>query len=62
MPKRIAKAALPVKPCLHCGRPMVWRKRWKAVWEEVRYCSERCRRDARLPSARVTENKDGRMA
>ena len=40
------KAALPVKPCRHCGRPMGWRKRWARCWDEVRYCSEACRRQA----------------
>jgi hypothetical protein len=23
---------------------MSWRKAWAKVWDEVRYCSERCRR------------------
>jgi len=23
---------------------MVWRKKWAKVWQEVKYCSERCRR------------------
>ncbi|MEX0588537.1 MAG: DUF2256 domain-containing protein [Cyanobium sp.] len=32
------------KICAVCGRPFQWRKKWKDVWEEVRYCSERCRR------------------
>ncbi|MGC9387341.1 MAG: DUF2256 domain-containing protein [Hydrogenovibrio sp.] len=27
-----------------CGRPFVWRKKWRKDWEQVRYCSERCRR------------------
>ncbi|MCI5045011.1 MAG: DUF2256 domain-containing protein [Aquisalinus sp.] len=27
-----------------CGRPFTWRKKWEKVWEEVRYCSARCRR------------------
>ncbi|MCP9827276.1 MULTISPECIES: DUF2256 domain-containing protein [unclassified Synechococcus] len=34
----------PTKICPVCGRPFQWRRRWSAVWEEVRYCSERCRR------------------
>jgi len=38
------KAALPSKPCLTCGRPMSWRKAWANNWNEVRHCSERCRR------------------
>ena len=35
----------PTKICPVCGRPFQWRKKWKDVWEEVRYCSERCRRN-----------------
>ncbi len=38
------KQQLPSKPCAACGRPMSWRRRWAKVWEEVRYCSEACRR------------------
>ncbi|MBC1262460.1 DUF2256 domain-containing protein [Synechococcus sp. BSF8S] len=33
------------KNCSICGRPFQWRKKWKDVWEEVRYCSDRCRRN-----------------
>jgi hypothetical protein len=38
------KAALPSKPCLACGRPMSWRRRWARTWDEVKYCSDACRR------------------
>ncbi|RQW81139.1 MAG: DUF2256 domain-containing protein [Methylococcus sp.] len=38
------KADLPTKVCAVCGRPFTWRRKWRAVWEQVRYCSERCRR------------------
>ena len=38
------KAALPFKPCTHCGRPMSWRKAWATNWDEVKYCSDACRR------------------
>ncbi|WP_422320317.1 DUF2256 domain-containing protein [Prosthecobacter sp.] len=38
------KQDLPTKPCLVCGRPFTWRKKWEKVWEEVKFCSERCRR------------------
>ncbi len=41
------KADLPSKPCAACGRPFAWRKKWAKVWEEVLYCSDRCRGDAR---------------
>jgi hypothetical protein len=37
------KAELPSKTCAACGRPMVWRKRWAKTWDQVKYCSDRCR-------------------
>lgn len=45
------KAGLPQKPCMQCGLPMTWRKRWARNWEAVRYCSERCRAEARRAGA-----------
>jgi len=35
----------PTKTCPVCGRPFHWRKKWKDIWQDVRYCSERCRRN-----------------
>ncbi|MFA8442394.1 DUF2256 domain-containing protein [Yoonia sp.] len=43
MPKMRRKADLPEKTCATCGRPFAWRKKWAKVWDEVRYCSERCK-------------------
>jgi hypothetical protein len=37
-------AALPSKPCVSCGRTITWRKKWERNWDEVRYCSDACRR------------------
>ena len=37
------KAGLPSKPCLVCGRDMVWRKSWAKNWADVKYCSDACR-------------------
>jgi hypothetical protein len=42
-PKRFTKSTLPSKPCATCGRPFNWRKKWARVWEDVKYCSDRCR-------------------
>ncbi|WP_071837427.1 MULTISPECIES: DUF2256 domain-containing protein [Thermonema] len=38
------KTHLPKKVCTVCGRPFSWRKKWANCWAEVKYCSERCRR------------------
>jgi len=43
---KLTKPNLPTKVCPICGRPFVWRKKWARDWERVRYCSERCRREA----------------
>lgn len=40
------KSELPTKTCPVCARPFAWRKKWERDWENVRYCSERCRRAA----------------
>ncbi|MEH6644149.1 DUF2256 domain-containing protein [Sulfitobacter sp.] len=44
MAKHVKKSDLPQKICVTCAKPFSWRKKWADVWEEVRYCSERCRR------------------
>lgn len=43
MPRMRKKADLPTKLCAACGRPFAWRKRWERIWDEVRFCSDRCR-------------------
>lgn len=30
--------------CASCGRTMTWRKAWERNWDQVRYCSDACRR------------------
>ena len=39
-----AKLNLPQKVCAVCQRPFSWRRKWAERWDEVKYCSERCRR------------------
>ncbi|MBY0448060.1 MAG: DUF2256 domain-containing protein [Hyphomonadaceae bacterium] len=41
--KALAKPDLPQKQCATCGRPFTWRRKWAAVWQEVKRCSVRCR-------------------
>jgi len=37
------KADLPKKVCPVCHRPFTYRKKWRKVWDEVRYCLQKCR-------------------
>ncbi|MGQ7241845.1 DUF2256 domain-containing protein [Salinicola sp. V024] len=41
------KPNLPTKVCPVCQRSFTWRKKWARDWENVVYCSERCRRQGR---------------
>ncbi|MFM7627390.1 MAG: DUF2256 domain-containing protein [Gammaproteobacteria bacterium] len=43
-PKRPRGAPRPSRTCEHCGRPFEWRKKWERDWDQVKYCSDACRR------------------
>ncbi len=43
--QKYTKSNLPVKICAGCGKPMAWRKRWQKIWEQVKFCSEKCRKN-----------------
>lgn len=43
MTKMQKKSNLPQKVCTQCGRLFTWRKKWSKVWDEVKYCSDKCR-------------------
>ena len=45
MAKMRKKRDLPEKICPVCNRPFKWRKKWEDDWENVKYCSKRCRRN-----------------
>ena len=37
-------AELAEKVCERCGRTMQWRAKWAHNWNEVKYCSDACRK------------------
>jgi hypothetical protein len=39
----VKKENLPYKVCITCNKPFTWRKKWEKNWNEVKYCSDRCR-------------------
>jgi hypothetical protein len=47
------KSTLPSKPCARCGLAMSWRRRWAKNWDELKYCSEACRRPHKTPEQRA---------
>ncbi|MFC3353541.1 MULTISPECIES: DUF2256 domain-containing protein [Sphingobacterium] len=42
--KGVKKQNLPQKICAACGRLFTWRKKWEKNWEDVKYCSEQCKK------------------
>ena len=50
----VKKQNLPEKICPVCGRAFTWRKKWADDWENVKYCSQRCRN--RKPMAKEQQN------
>ena len=46
------KSDLPQKICACCGLPFSWRKKWARDWEQVRFCSDRCRAQGRRAGGR----------
>ncbi|MBX9628285.1 MAG: DUF2256 domain-containing protein [Gemmataceae bacterium] len=57
MPKPVKKADLPSKACAACGRPFAWRKKWARDWENVKFCSDRCRTKGQPPDAAGSAGK-----
>ena len=57
MPPMRRKADLPTKICAACGRPFAWRKKWARDWDQVRYCSDRCRKRRVAPIDTALEQK-----
>jgi hypothetical protein len=49
------KSDLPQKVCAACGLPFTWRRKWARDWEQVKYCSDRCRQS-------VTAKPSGKSA
>lgn len=47
MPKMRRKSDLPRRICSACGRPLGWRKKWAKDWDDVKTCSEGCKRELR---------------
>ncbi|MFN3940299.1 MAG: DUF2256 domain-containing protein [Chitinophagales bacterium] len=45
--KNTKKEFLPHRICVVCKKPFAWRKKWEKVWDEVKYCSDKCRLNKR---------------
>jgi hypothetical protein len=43
------------RTCAGCGRTITWRKKWERDWQEVRWCSDACRRAGVSPTDSALE-------
>ncbi len=41
----MGQGEIPSKICVTCGRIVEFRKKWEKNWDEVKYCSDRCRKN-----------------
>ena len=41
--QRLEVNSIPEKICKSCGRPFEWRKKWERDWDQVVYCSQKCK-------------------
>ncbi|WP_375290642.1 DUF2256 domain-containing protein [Qipengyuania sp.] len=39
----VRKGDLPTKTCAACCLAFTWRKKWARDWDQVKFCSDRCR-------------------
>ena len=54
------KSDLPEKLCPVCERPFQWRKKWAKVWDDVKFCSDRCRRNKSFSADLVSKDVDSK--
>jgi len=50
VPKNAQEGAPAAQDLRDLRPPFDWRKKWEKVWDEVKYCSDRCRRTAKEKS------------
>ncbi|MCP4191346.1 MAG: DUF2256 domain-containing protein [Planctomycetaceae bacterium] len=50
MRTRTKDKGVPTKICIVCHRPFSWRRKWARCWQQVRFCSDRCRKMKRRVS------------
>ncbi|MGY8772964.1 MAG: DUF2256 domain-containing protein [Gammaproteobacteria bacterium] len=41
------KINLPKKICYYCKKQFAWRKKWERAWEEIKFCSLKCKSESK---------------
>ncbi len=42
------KSSMESKSCQWCFRPFEWRKKWELVWDQVKFCSDSCKKESKI--------------
>jgi hypothetical protein len=59
LPRAQRPASQATKTCAVCGRTITWRRKWERDWENVKYCSDKCR--GHKPSADIATDIDAAL-
>jgi hypothetical protein len=59
-PQFVSRSLIPEKTCVSWGRGITWRKKWETCWDDIRYCSDACRR--RKPGFAASALEDAILA
>ena len=43
------------KDCLYCKKEFTWRKKWADNWDDVKYCSQACKKLAKVAADELTK-------
>tara|TARA_B100000700_G_C15036016_1_gene852857 strand:- start:2485 stop:2694 length:210 start_codon:yes stop_codon:yes gene_type:complete len=41
------KLNLETKVCENCYRSFAWRKKWERDWDEIKFCSKKCKAESK---------------
>jgi len=41
------KLNLETKLCERCNRSFAWRKKWERAWDEIKFCSKKCKAESK---------------
>ncbi|MDB9813414.1 DUF2256 domain-containing protein [Gammaproteobacteria bacterium] len=47
------KLNLKEKICKNCHRSFVWRKKWERSWDQIKFCSIRCKSESKKMSSHL---------
>ena len=56
------KLLQPKKICEHCQLSFCWRRKWARDWDNVKYCSVRCKYAAKVSSTKNSNTASANLS